>query len=1286
MSQNDYSTQGSNFISATQGSVDPRTGLFSFAMPFASLTGNNNLGPQLDLSLSYNPTATDNQMGLGIACTFGTSYYDLPNGKLYTKDAEVYNVVENNNNTVTIKQKKLANFNFIKENVDGVYVYSIRYKTGEIEELKGLGGHYVPSVIYSPTGRMIKLDWTYDGQLRLNTVSDETTVLCQLTYGATVTADVYPETTDAYTITCHYENGFLTEVQNNRLVMDNGDPGKWTLGYKDNLLTSVIMPTGLKQEVLYNSGVMAFPVSAHLPALPAVVTFTETPGFGQPKTKSTFDYNLIPGHNYLGGSDSAINSWSKDEDPLMNTLYYPADHPDGYEYGSTETHLGENDEELVTIERRYNSLHLMTQQLTQQLSCKQYNNIDYPLTAQKNVDDQVAQYQLPELQTTIWENLSMSEDSNSRTEQTTSEYDDAGNPIRQVDPDGTETTYEYFPAEGEPGLCPAEPNGFVRFVKSKMVTPAPSAYTDVPVMCTTYTYRQVALPDNRLVAYAVLQEKQEQYCDGTLISTQSTTYIEDTTSADFGRMQSISRTVHDTDTDKDYTTTATFVFSIDGEKLLQQATIGSWDQKYEVVLNRVQSRLNGLLLSQTDRQNNVVNYKYDLLGRILEKTSNPGTRFENTVKTSYFLSEDSISTQQLDSFGNIHTRYFDGKGRVLRETRNLPSDASFQVSDEATKEFTFRQNSYDYLGRLSGSRAMDSVGSQFSPDGQVAMDIIPSYNNWGQSDQMWYSTGQINIQSVNPVLLQVVAQLKSADDTLPELGKKQATLNLQRLPVRVENIDAAGNVVSEASNEYDGAGQLRSATDEQGNVTTYTYDCRGRMATQTLPDGTVVSKTYAPFTAKALPTSISVKPEGGEFWTVGSRDYDSLGRLIRNECGGRIQLLSYTGNSPVADKITTPAGDVLDIRTIPELGNALAELRLENGDLLQWREYDSVSGDLTFAADNSTGNRDMFTHYSAEGFMTGQRFFPQGGSERSSKYGYSVMGKPLWDEDVTGVRQDAYYDQYGRLQSLEDPSVSVQLEYDDYGRMATQRAEDKMYGVVQKTALAYDDFGREITRQITATIDGNEQELLKIEQTFLNVDGGMVDTRLTTREGEVLRDEAFFYDERNRLVDYTCQGSELPQNTLGLEIERQNYTFDALNNITECVTTYTSGEDVATFVFGNPLDPCQLTGISHSSGDDVNLEYDANGRLIHDEGGRVLSYDVQGRLLSVTQPDGSTGTYGYDGTNRLVSQFISNDDQRELYYRADVLINELQHGSNPQQSRMVKLGNSCVGVNIEPMS
>lgn len=98
-----YFTQSGNFISAALGGVDPRTGLYSFSFPIASVVANNNLGPEIDVSLHYNMLDSNN-IGLGMGFSFSFSQYDALNKVLYLSTGDKYHIYESANG-VEIEQK-----------------------------------------------------------------------------------------------------------------------------------------------------------------------------------------------------------------------------------------------------------------------------------------------------------------------------------------------------------------------------------------------------------------------------------------------------------------------------------------------------------------------------------------------------------------------------------------------------------------------------------------------------------------------------------------------------------------------------------------------------------------------------------------------------------------------------------------------------------------------------------------------------------------------------------------------------------------------------------------------------------------------------------------------------------------------------------------------------------------------------------------------------------------------------------------------------------------------------
>jgi len=297
------------------------------------------------------------------------------------------------------------------------------------------------------------------------------------------------------------------------------------------------------------------------------------------------------------------------------------------------------------------------------------------------------------------------------------------------------------------------------------------------------------------------------------------------------------------------------------------------------------------------------------------------------------------------------------------------------------------------------------------------------------------------------------------------------------------------------------------------------------------------------------------------------------------------------------------------------------------------------------------------------------------GTIRQATHADTLLGAPLAYTDVTGGHVAYDYDRHGRLSHLRDGELTAELRYDALGRLRSQTARNPATGDALTTDVSYDDIGREVQRTLTDSAGA----VVTLTQTWRA--NGQLASRSTLHDGVLVRDEAFTYDLRSRLVRHTADGSHLPQDTYGRDMTAQTFTYDPFNNLLRCVTSLADGTgDDATFLYGNPDDPDQLTAVTHTHPDYpalITLAYDANGRMTRDEAGRILEYDALGRLLSVRiDEDGAAGSYGYDALGRLTFQQPAGDDASRLFYRGDDLVNELR---DDRATRLLRLGSDCLG-------
>ncbi|PHM25301.1 RHS repeat domain-containing protein [Xenorhabdus ehlersii] len=1230
----DFFSNAHNFQSAATGSVDPRTGLFTYTMLVAQLTGNNHLGPTQTIALAYNPLNTDNQ-GFGIGFSLGLTQYDSWQRLLSLSTGERYKVDEYKD-AVYLKQYKQDIVRFEKDVARNVYW--VIHKSGTVEVLAGPNNAYhlkVPTQIFTPLGHSLKLDWIYKTETmpRLAAISDERRVLLKIEYKTAfyTRITVWPESSESYDIRLLFDNDKVTQISNetsNHTLI-------WKLEYDSDsgFLNRVSSPTGATEFVDYDFDGHQFPKGAELPPLPYVTQYTQHTKQG-PEIIRHYKYTE---YNFLGyGSNE---SWNDDEDYLYGAL-------SNYWYGSTER--WDNGTTQRHITRKYNKYHLLVSESTEQNGCKRVHKTDYYAQTGLSFEKQPPQFQMPKT-------ASVSFNDASDVEVVQTEFDEAGNPTMQIAPDGTRTDWVYYPVEGEEGACPASPHGFVRFVKSKTVTPGKSSpegvYDDAPIYQVVYRYDSLPTLAGAPCAYTVVCTYQGWHSSGQLLHKSQTSYVNDVNSPDHGRIHRIDETRYATlegkiaAAGKTWTSQQTFSYILRGEALIKSTEWTGHDQ-LSFTTQVTQSQVSDKLWHEVDAQGRTTDYVYDDIGRISKHISNAHTDYCQMVQYDYAIEAiGAVTTTKTDVWGNQVRIRFNGLGHAYQKEileKGQP-DQRWQLVSEMERDSWGRvvtQTRHDWLPVENGTDSASRVV-------QVSSHQRIEYDDWGKAHRITQDTGGSIQHDYDPVTrtAQITRQAEG-------LSFSQCTVkyNKRHQPVTLTLYDSQGKQHSQQYHHYDGLGRLRATFDALGQKTEYAYDLLGRLLTISYSDGTVVRKSYAPFTADSLVTQIAVGDK-----VLGTRSFDSLHRSISTTSGGRTYCSSYQGENPYPSQIIDPLGQTTLYTYEPLLGQALTQV--DAGEIQQRFTYDPKTGVMTEASAAQRATHSM--GYTASGRLQRETFRfedAKAGAAREANYTYSPVGGLTAYQDVTGKNCHVSFDEFGRPIAARDADIDVVLTYDAASRVKSWCVHDKQHDKTLTTTLSFDDFERETQRQIQT-----ETDTLTLEQTYTVT--GQIASRMTrSQNAGLLRQENYTYDPaRYWLTVYHCTGSECPRDAYGFSITRQRFTYDHLGNILTCVTTLNDGScDTATFTY-NPSDPCQLHTVTHTHPDypaTITLVYDAAGRLIHDEAGRHLTYDVLGRLISASLSD-TTSTYTYDATNRLVLQQMGTDKTHELYYQGATRMTEI---------------------------
>lgn len=1305
-------TQASNFLSAVQGSVDPRTGMFSFNFQLAHLRANNTLGPQLPMCLNYSPMNAGNVFGLGNGVSLGLTSFDDRNGKalLQLSTGEQYKTFYTDSGDLRLRQHKLDTIRLDvvdKEKGETEKKIHITHKAGGREILAMVGGQgvFYPVRLETPLGHAMKLNW--DKAFRLSSVIDEWggKAICTLEYPVTgiVIVHLWPGTAEATDIRLLLQNDYLSSITHR---CPDGDL-IWQLGWDEDAshlfngwrpLAQINSPAGLTERVMYESGKMRFRTLAGEGSLPAVVRHTLIPGVGQAQQEVTYEYSS---NNYMGYG-AVIQSPDPDSDNLYNVLSF-------YDYWSRETLRGSVADSIPDriTERHYNNYHLLVSEkrIVTGTMKSTLRETTYNAVVGKQFIDQPTIFQMPAKQTVTW-----SDGDNSRKEITTYTYDSVGNLIKTTAPDGTVTTCEYYPAEGAGKDCPPEPNGFTRFVKSKTVTPPAGVYKDVPVHRDIWRYEAFPVCKGSSLAGAVIQTEAIHQADGKTLYTDTYEYVNNPADCEHGRIKTKTVIVQG-DGSAQYTTTQSFSFDSSKTGQLNQTVQTVVDEhpgqsstkKLTLAHSRSQSSLTGRLLNETDVAGNSISYKYDIVGRLRIKTNHSDKKpYTSTEQYVYTLPDSTHSlpaqTTYTDIRGNKTRTSHDGLGRVVM-TEVLDTDGTLGWK-------TVGENTFDMQGLKSRTMSKDYLRNTGENASVLTQTLSSVCDNWGMVTTVTGKEDGVDVHRVIDPVGKIWPDKKALGQLTTEERWHSAQSDGKVTPKKRTYYDRAHSpVISElyavakdgktwesvpfamTRQIWDTGHRLRVSTDASGYSTAFQYDAVGRTVATSYADGSVVKKRYAEFSLETLTTHISlIDPKGKEI-ALGEQIFDGLARLTSTSSGGRTTTMTYDAAwQQHPSSVNGPDGAIKRIKTDAVLGEAPRDIQASGNaaDVHQSFVYDLPTAVLKEATE---ANNTLTLTPWPSGRLKAEMTTLEGDNGKTSQWQYSLGGRPQIYSDVGGMKEFRVWKPTGQLASIIDETVTVNLNYDSLNRLTSWVATEKTGGKMS-TTLTFDSAGREKSRTL---IYEDKQKKTLSTQSFTQswTVSGQLSQRTLTIDGQLTTDEMFTYDSRNRLKTYSCGGSKLPEDPYGNTFTRQQFTFDALGNITTCVTTLAAGvTDTALYHFENKADPCQLTGVSHSLTDKkyhypakIVLEYDKAGRMTKDEAGRTLKYDALGRLHSITG-----GSYGYDAHNRMVYQKVDKTGQaHRLYYRANRLIGEWLtkgDGKKPKpddrQVRLVYAAGNCV--------
>ena len=651
----------------------------------------------------------------------------------------------------------------------------------------------------------------------------------------------------------------------------------------------------------------------------------------------------------------------------------------------------------------------------------------------------------------------------------------------------------------------------------------------------------------------------------------------------------------------------------------------------------------GQLVKEFDPLLAEAEYRYDLKGRLIEEVNAKGvsTQFEYDALDRLIRKIAAAANG-----GRAISRYvYDANGNLVRNIAPNQYDAS---KDNAENVSTMPGLSYAY-------DAMNLRTTTTSPDGLLLEAI--QYNKNGQVlkmvDGIRY-TGDFANSKGSEFEYNGVGQLTAQTDALG--NRTEFTYNV--LGNVAKQLDARGNVTQYA---YNPDRTLARVINADGGVVKYAYDKQGRLVSETNPLGAVTSYRYNAFGQKKLVTDANGFTEETKYdlngYPVSVKDkrgyvtlfkYDEKKRLVEKKWP-----IELDSSGSVAYAVSTYAYDAV--------GNIIKESLTGSKDRSFLREklYTYADNNLVLTIADNSG---AFTRFGYD---------PNGNVVKSEK---------LREADVYDIELLEYDNQNRIIKSIklvEEPN----LDASSVGTAAELRDSEYPGMIRLITGYIYDRLGNRIkvidprAYRFASTDTANRDkytvtyvydELNRMTKTIRKVNG--VDVYSQTTFDEV-GNRILERNERGFVTEYAYDDMNRLERKLDAELHEFKYKYDLAGNLTlskdangntfgyeydKLNRVVTVTDPYKTVIARNVYDPAG----------NITKKIDAKGYASAgtdgDRYGIKITYDLSGRVSTVTDAEGSKTEYRYSPAGERLLEANSNGESYSYLYDNAGRLTEVQ--------------------------
>ncbi|WP_294251856.1 RHS repeat-associated core domain-containing protein [uncultured Chryseobacterium sp.] len=554
-----------------------------------------------------------------------------------------------------------------------------------------------------------------------------------------------------------------------------------------------------------------------------------------------------------------------------------------------------------------------------------------------------------------------------------------------------------------------------------------------------------------------------------------------------------------------------------------------------------------------DAQTQTIKSEYEAKGRFVEKkTDNLG------LETTATYNNRGQLLAQIDPLGNSLTNIYDAWGKLSESTTSLGGTTTYLYNRESNGDFIVTQNDpdgdvskkytnklgqeYKVSGKAFAQGQYVSVTSEYDILGRKIRESEPYFE--GQNPYKW------NTISYNDTVFP--AKVTATSFT----GKKMET-SVSGLTTTVKEINGYERTNSKTA---DAVGNIMSSTDKGGTIQ-FSYNAAGEQIKAQYAENIVTTK------------------------------YDAWGRKSEfNDPSNGVYKYEYDGFGQ-PKKIISPKGE--KVFTYNALGQMVSQQELSTNDGGQ-----GTNNNITFSYD--TKGRLVSKSGTSHGqfYSSGITYDPQGRVKVSTESSY---GRIYSQKEIT-------YDSKGRVSSYEKElqscgvitKVTIENVYSTWNGDLYQ-LKDKISGKILWELQETDEKGTVLKGKlgmstITNTYDAAgflktvnhssavKPDILKLTYTF---DALKNELKYRKTEGDFSIEENFYYDDNNRLINWTDP-------VTGLEPNSNRNVYDAKGRILQ-------NDQVGTIKFDNTAKIYQPTGMTLSAAGMQNYNNDLIQTITYNE-------------------------------------------------------------------------------------